>query len=30
VHWGASPRQIADSVTTLVRQWRIHENNSSR
>ena len=30
VHWGASPGQIADSVTTLVRQWRMHENNSSR
>jgi hypothetical protein len=25
VHWGASPRQIADFVTALVNEWRKHE-----
>lgn len=30
VHWGASPRQIADAVSAVVQGWREHENNRSR
>jgi hypothetical protein len=30
VHWGASPDQIADSVTLLVKEWRAHEKGGSR
>jgi hypothetical protein len=30
VHWGASPRQIAEAVSALVQGWREHENNRSR
>ncbi|WAC05573.1 MAG: hypothetical protein OS112_02805 [Methanoregula sp.] len=30
VHWGASPRQIADSVSALVNGWKEHEKNRSR
>jgi hypothetical protein len=30
VHWGASPRQIADSVVILVEEWRKHEKCGSR
>jgi len=30
VHWGASPGQIADSVTLMVKEWRKHEKGGSR
>lgn len=30
VHWGASPRQIAESISALAEQWREHDKDRNR